>query len=329
MPKLSNPHDRFFKKVFSQRQTAVDFLANYLPVDVLGSLDFEAMEVRKDSFVDEELKESFSDLLYEVKLAGSRAYIYVLFEHKSFPDRYTGLQLLKYMVRIWELHLDQSRKRELPVILPLVIYQGVGAWDAGDRLRDLLSSDQQGFFRYAPDFQFLLYDLSRWSDEEIKGGVVARVMLLTMKYALRDELPEKLAGILGLLRDMAEREKGLQYLEVLFRYLVQGTDKLSREDFERALTGMPQGESIMSTLAEEWLQEGIQKGKLEGKLEGRFEEAYELVLELFEEQFGVPSQSLIDKLHQLRSSEVLRLLRRQLKNCRSATDFERLVEKAL
>lgn len=111
------------------------------------------------------------------------------------------------MVRIWELHLDQSRKRELPVILPLVIYQGVGAWDAGDRLRDLLSSDQQGFFRYAPDFQFLLYDLSRWSDEEIKGGVVARVMLLTMKYALRDELPEKLARILGLLRDMAEREK--------------------------------------------------------------------------------------------------------------------------
>lgn len=64
-------------------------------------------------------------------------------------------------------------------------------------------------------------------------------MLLTMKYALKDELPEKLAGILGLLRDMAEREKGLQYLEVLFRYLVQGTDKLSREDFERALTGMP------------------------------------------------------------------------------------------
>jgi predicted transposase/invertase (TIGR01784 family) len=325
LPKLSNPHDRFFKKVFSQRQTAVDFLANYLPEDVLRSLDLEAMEVRKDSFVDEELKESFSDLLYEVKLAGSRAYIYVLFEHKSFPDRYTALQLLKYMVRIWELHLEQSRKRELPVILPLVIYQGVGAWDAGDRLRDLLGSEQKEFFLYAPDFQFLLYDLSRWSDDEIKGGVVARVMLLTMKYALRDELPEKLAGILGLLRDMAEREKGLQYLEVLFRYLVQGTDKLSRQDFEQALTSMPQGERIMATLAEEWLQEG----RFEGKLEGKLEEACQFVLELFEEQFGKPSQSLIDKLHQIRSSEVLRLLRRQLKNCRSAIDFERLIEKAL
>ena len=158
-------------------------------------------------------------------------------------------------------------------------------------------------------------------------------MLLAMKYALRDELPEKLPGILSLLGDLAEKDKGLQVLEVLFRYLVQATDKLSSQDFERALSTIPEGGAIMSTLAEQWFHEGKEKGLIEGEkkglMEGRLQEACEVILELIEMHFGVPSQSLIGKLHRIRSHEVLRFLRRQMKNCRSAADFEDLVEKAL
>ena len=67
--KVTNPHDKFFKEVFSQKKTAVNFLAHHLPSDVLEALNLETIEIRKDSFIDEELRESFSDLLYEVKLA--------------------------------------------------------------------------------------------------------------------------------------------------------------------------------------------------------------------------------------------------------------------
>ena len=202
---------------------------------------------------------------------------------------------------------------------------------------------------YVPNFQFIVYDLSQYSDQQIRGGVVARVMLLAMKYALRDELPEKLPGILSLLCDLAEKDKGLHYLEVVFRYLVQGTDKLSSQDFERVLSNIPEGGAIMSTLAEQWFHEGKEKGLLEGEkkgllegekkgllagekkglMEGRLQEAYEVILDLIEMHFGVPSQSLIEKLHQIRSHEVLRFLRRQMKNCQTAADFEDLLEKAL
>jgi hypothetical protein len=54
-----------------------------------------------------------------------------------------------------------------------------------------------------------------------------------------------------------------------------------------------------------------------------------VILELTEAQFGVPPESLVEKLHRLRSYEVLRLLRRQMKNCQTASEFEQLVEKAL
>jgi hypothetical protein len=249
------------------------------------------------------------------------------------------------MIRIWELHLRQSTNRDLPVILPLVLYQGSGAWEVGHEFRDLLDSHQEALFPYVPNFQFIVYDLSQYSDEQIKGGVVGRVMLLAMKYALRDELPEKLPGILSLLGDLAEKDKGLQVLEVLFRYLVQATDKLSSQDFERALSTIPEGGAIMSTLAEQWFHEGKEKGLLEGLMEGekkglmegekkglmegRLQEACEVIMELIEMHFGVPSQSLIGKLHQIRSHEVLRFLLRQMKNCQTAADFEDLVEKAL
>jgi hypothetical protein len=54
-----------------------------------------------------------------------------LFEHKSFPYRFTALQLLKYMVGVWELHLKQFPGQILPTIIPLVIYHGIGPWRYG------------------------------------------------------------------------------------------------------------------------------------------------------------------------------------------------------
>jgi len=68
MTLVSNPHDKLFKQIWSDRETAADFLANYLPQDISGLMDLKTLEICKDSFVDEHLKEYFSDLLYKVSL---------------------------------------------------------------------------------------------------------------------------------------------------------------------------------------------------------------------------------------------------------------------
>jgi hypothetical protein len=80
---------------------------------------------------------------------------------------------------------------------------------------------------------------------------------------------------------------------------------------------------------EKGLLEGLFEGEKKGLMEGRLQEACEVILELIEMHFGVPSQTMVGKLHQIRSHEVLRFLRRQMKNCQTAADFEALVEKAL
>lgn len=61
MSTLTNPHDKFFKTVFSQKEVAVDFLRHYLPADVIALLEPESLEYVKESFVDPHLREFFSD----------------------------------------------------------------------------------------------------------------------------------------------------------------------------------------------------------------------------------------------------------------------------
>jgi predicted transposase YdaD len=55
-----------------KRLRAVDpletFIANYLPKNITALLDMDSVERLPDSFVDPELREHFSDLLYRVKL---------------------------------------------------------------------------------------------------------------------------------------------------------------------------------------------------------------------------------------------------------------------
>ena len=344
-PTLTNPHDRFFAQIFSDRQNAVDFLGHYLPPPVLKLMDLGSVEIAKDSFVDENLRGAVSGMLYRVQVAGNPAYVYLLFEHKSYSDPLTGFQLLKYMTRIWDLHLKQYGVKTLPLIIPLVIYHGARKWKGGESLGRLVSCPDEALKAYVPDFRFFLYDLSSYSDEEIRGEVLLRVSLLVLKYVFRKDLRGKIEGILCLLGDLAGRQSGIEYLEVLIRYLAEGADKLSREDLLKAVSQIPKGDRIMTSIAQQWKKEAHQEGWREGRQEGRQEghqeglrkgwqergvvEARQVLLEDLEEQFGILPLSLVERISRIDNYEALRTLRRQRKSCEAPADFEQLMERSL
>ena len=85
MTEITNPHDKFFKEVFGRAEIAAEFMANYLPAEVVASLDLTAPELVKDSFIDKSLQEHFSDLLYKVKLRDTKtaAYIFLLLSTRA------------------------------------------------------------------------------------------------------------------------------------------------------------------------------------------------------------------------------------------------------
>jgi predicted transposase/invertase (TIGR01784 family) len=314
---LTNPHDRFFKELFSRQEAAQDFLQNYLPLDIANLLDLASLTISKDSFIDPELQEHFSDLLYRVALhSGSETYIYLLFEHKSYPEPFIALQLLRYMVRIWDQSLKQ-RQALLP-ILPLVIYHGQATWKVALDFTALfeLPPPLQPF---VPTYRYWLCDLSRYSDEAIKGEVTLQVGLLLLKYILRDDLRQHLGQILGLIWELAEQDTGLEYLKTILRYLSGGTDKLTAIELEQIVTAaFSEGEGLMPTIAEQWveqgrteglkqgLEQGLEQGLRKGREEGR-EAALALLRRFLAFRFSVPLNQFDDEFQSLDLAAVTQL----------------------
>ncbi|MBW2740001.1 MAG: Rpn family recombination-promoting nuclease/putative transposase, partial [Deltaproteobacteria bacterium] len=127
-----------------------------------------SLVVSKDSFVDKELREHFSDIIYQVDLKqGDSAYIYLLFEHKSYSDPLIALHLLRYMIKIWEQGVKQGKARPFSPIIPIVVYHGKSKWKAGPDFYALFDLPD-GLQVYMPNFRYLLCDLSHSSDEEVK-----------------------------------------------------------------------------------------------------------------------------------------------------------------
>ena len=320
MTEINNPHDKFFKEVFSRREVAVDFLRNYLPEEVFSCLDEESIHLRKDSFVDKELRAYFSDLLYRASLKdGSESYVYLLFEHKSYPEPLIAFQLLRYMVKIWEQDLRQGSSAKLSSIIPIVIYHGTARWNIDERFISLFKCPKE-IECFVPDFSYALCDISRFSDEEIRGIVVLKSTLLLLKYILRDELREHLPKILGLLRELTGKKTGMEYLETVLTYVSRGTDKVDEEDVRCAVEeAFPQiGGDIMPTLAEKWIKQGLQQGILQ--------KSREAVIDILEVRFKVVPQSIVKTLNEISDPSILKILHRKAVEVKSLEEVGHLID---
>ncbi|MCC2672179.1 MAG: putative transposase, partial [Armatimonadetes bacterium] len=82
-------------------------LLRMLAPAVIMRLDFEHAERVNRSFVQPDLRKKESDLIFRVPLAGLEdgrgAWVYVLLEHQSTPDREMPLRLLLYLTQLWDL----------------------------------------------------------------------------------------------------------------------------------------------------------------------------------------------------------------------------------
>ena len=110
-------------------------------------------------------------------------------------------------------------------MIPLLICHARQEWPEDTVwLTSLLSGPVDDFAGYIPDFGFELYDLHRFSDDQIKGTIMNRVMLL-FKYIFKPELQHKLPEIFSLLQTLMKKQTGLQYLETVIRYLASVLDE--------------------------------------------------------------------------------------------------------
>ncbi len=276
LEKIKNPHDKIFKETMSDIETAKDFFRNYLPEELLKLIDLDNISVDKDSFIEKELGEYFSDILYKINLLGKESYIYFLFEHKSYNYKKISLQLLEYMIKIWKLKVKQ--RKTLPIIIPIVIHHGKIKWNVGLNLSDILEEIPEELKKYIPNFEYILYDLTIFEDKDIRGHVKLRIFLEILKYIFsEEELPIKLKEIFELSEELAKEDKEEEYFEALVKYILNAQEKLDLKDLaeiaressiERSERIMTAGERLLNQGVELGLQQGLQQGLQKGLQQG-------------------------------------------------------------
>ena len=150
---VETPHDALFRKAFGSVEAARGMLESLAPKSVLAKLDLDSLRPAPGTFVDQALAKSQSDLLFSATLAGRPALVYFLLEHKSYPDRWVGLQLAAYIIRIWEKSRQQEPPPQfLPPVIPLVVHHGPNGWAASARhAARRRSVDVRRFLAFVPD----------------------------------------------------------------------------------------------------------------------------------------------------------------------------------
>jgi len=323
MSDVSNPHDRFFREIFSRRATLQEFVRRYLPREVVRGLDLRTLAPVDGSFVDPDLRLHEADLVCRVALtSGERAYLYLLFEHKSQPDRFVALQLLRYLTKLWDQEQKHSRKLPLPTVIPLVFYHGRRRWTVAAEFSALFQCPDH-LAPYVPSFRYELIDLSGYSDDQIRGGVLLRVGLLAMRHIFDPQPADSLSRILRLLETVAGTRSGLRALEAVMRYFAASERVEEKELHEALATVFPdEGEKLMISMAEKYIREGIK----EGKRQGSAETARADVLEVLEARFGDVPVSVAERIRETEDVGLLRSLHKKAVTIESLGRFQEALE---
>ncbi|SRJ95242.1 putative transposase [Shigella sonnei] len=113
----STPHDALFKLFLRQPDTARDFLAFHLPAPIHALCDMKTLKLESSSFIDDDLRESYSDVLWSVKTEQGPGYIYCLIEHQSTSNKLIAFRMMRYAIAAMQNHLDAGYKT-LPMVMP-------------------------------------------------------------------------------------------------------------------------------------------------------------------------------------------------------------------
>ena len=314
-------HDHLVKYTFTNLEHARKELCAVLPPELVAQCNWSTLCLERASFVEPRLAETYSDILYKVELGGYPSFIYVLFEHKSTPERLTALQLLGYVVRLLEMHVRQRQQRKesplpLPAVVPLVFHHSEAGWRGSTDLLSLFGEVVRvvpGLAEWQPNLRFVLDDISELSDEALRARALGSFPTLAL-WALRDaRSPGRLLQTMGqwaeALGEVTLAPNGKEALVALFRYISLVTDQLTVDQLKEAVReAAPQAEETIMTIAEQLRQEGRAEGRAEGRLEGRAS----VLQELLEDKFGPLSQEVRVRLQSATDEQVSRWTKRIL-----------------
>jgi Putative transposase, YhgA-like len=278
-------HDALVKAMFSRVEHAASLLGQILPPALVARIDFATLSQCAGSYVDEVLRERFSDLLFSVEIDGRTALLYILLEHQSSVDDNMSFRLLRYEVRIWERwQADHPGVAKMPVILPVVLHHSDTGWTGSTTFEAQLDADEALLATvgpHVPRFRFILEDISHETDEALHARAMTalvRLCLWCLRHAREPEvLVERLGAWMDLVREVRRAPDGIAAVVLIMRYIleVSAPDQPDRLVARLAAATGDEAKEEIVTAADQLREQGRQQGNRD------------MLLDLLQERFGM------------------------------------------
>jgi hypothetical protein len=232
-----------------------------LPTATVDAIAWDTLAAEPGSFVDGLLADRTTDLLFSVAGAQGPTLLYLLLEHQSTPDAQMPLRMVEYIVRIWSKYTREHAGPRVPAVVPIVLSQAPRGWTAPASVADCLLPHPPGLGDLVLQQSMVVQDLSQWSNEDIRGRVLAAFPQLAL-WVLRDakQATQLLAGFADWASAFVAASRapdGLSALGQLVRYISLVTDELQYARFRAKIREFaPTTEKAIMTIAEELRAEG-------------------------------------------------------------------------
>ena len=298
------PHDAFAKALLSIEGVAGIVLKEHFPLGNAADLRWESARLVDTAFVSQRLRRSAGDVVLRVELEGdSSRVVFVLIEAKSRPDRWVGVQGLRYTARLVERWRVQEGRRckFLPEVIVVVLYNGRPRWTVPLTYAELVGRGRRGKGGGLPrvrslDFEYLLVNLAELPEEEMPSDAEARAGLLALKYGCspRRQQHEAIPRILrALSKAPLVRPYALSYIWRTYKvddeYLLSQIEEIIPEDKETSMT-----------IYKRCLARGEARGEARGRAEGGAKAFAQSIVCMMRKQFGsVPA----DVVHRIRCTD--------------------------
>ena len=171
MTGVVTPFDKFFRSAMHDLRIAQGFFELYLPHEVEEKLDLCTLMLENSSFIDSQLNEFISDLVYRCEYKDKSlgdARVIVLVEHQSTPQKFMPVRVYHYLFGILINEIKQlSGKEKLPAIYAMVFYHGEQSpYPYSLKLSDCFN-DPKGVMDYFWQNPVPLVDVNTIEDNEL------------------------------------------------------------------------------------------------------------------------------------------------------------------
>ena len=172
---IQNFHDKIIKETFSKPALAKEYFRQFLPEKLKELIDIESMTIENGSYLSDDMREYFADLLFKFKLkhTGEKLVISLLFEHKANPDKHVLIQIGHYIFSQWVKEL-RNKQKIIPIV-PMIYYQGKKEWEV-PKITNLFNAYPEEILKYLPTFDYIFFAINTLTKQQLDE--VTDVMLM-------------------------------------------------------------------------------------------------------------------------------------------------------